>query len=274
MKKNLRVACIQNNAGSDWEENLKRLERLVSRAVKRKAKLIALPETFCSRGRPNQFDFLARELTPRILQGFQEIARKTKTAFLLGSLLESTKRKKRYYNTSYLISESGKIAAKYRKIHLFDANMKKKKLVVQESKHIESGSAAVTGTVCGVKAGLSVCYDLRFPELYRRLAARGSRIIFVPANFTHKTGEAHWEALLRARAIENQAFVIAPGQTGNHPYWKIKSHGNSMIVDPWGRILGRAGRDREEVLVCDLDLSYQAHLRREFPVLTHRRLHL
>ncbi len=269
-RRKIRAACIQLNAGCDWRRNLARTLRLAETALRRRAKIIALPENFCARGPAADLDHQSRIVTPSVVETFRALARKEKAAFLLGSVIETSPHKGRYYNTSLLISETGKITARYRKIHLFDIGLKT--MQVRESKHIVPGKSAMSAKVFGQSAGLTVCYDLRFPELYRRLVEKGCRLFFVPANFTQRTGLAHWEVLLRARAIENQAFVLAPAQTGKHPESGIRSYGNSLILDPWGRVLAQGSGGREEVITADLDFGYQTALRREFPVLKHRRV--
>ncbi len=269
MIKKLRVACLQTNAGRNWQVNLRRLDRQVDAALRQGARLLAFPETFACRDTAAKLTNNARYVTPVLIDHFRQRARQEGAAFLLGSIMETSPVRNRVYNTSVLISEKGKVAAKYRKIHLFDIALRGK-VTIRESRHILPGCRVVTGTALGVKVGLSVCYDLRFPELYRRLAHQGARIFFVPANFTHTTGKAHWEVLLRARAIENQAFVVAPGQSGTHPDTGIRSYGSSLVIDPWGEPLRQAPISGEHVLVTDLDLSEQARLRRSFPVLRHR----
>ena len=265
----LRVACIQNNAGKNTEGNLQFVRRALKEAVKRKVKLAALPEMFYWRGPSDEMDGIARKVSPSVLREMRDFARRNKISILLGSLLEPAAGKK-YYNASYLISEKGTLAAHYRKIHLFDIDLKQ--LSLKESEKIARGNQIVSGSVWGISSGLSVCYDLRFPELYRKLSQSGAKILFVPANFTYTTGQAHWETLLRARAIENQAFVIAPGQCGTHPTTKVRSYGNSLIIDPWGKILMRGSTSRQELIVADLHLDAQEELREAFPVLKHRRL--
>jgi len=269
LKKKLRIACVQINAASDWRRNLKKIDAWIQQALRAKPDLIALPEMFLARGPANQFEELASKVRPWLIRLFRQKACETGVAFLLGSLLEPSREKGRYYNTSYLISEHGKLVARYRKIHLFDIFLKGK-VEVSESRHIRPGRRIVAGIVCGIRAGLTVCYDVRFPELFRRLAGLGSRLIFVPANFTEATGKAHWEVLLRTRAIENQVFIIAPAQVGTHPVTKIKSFGTSLVIDPWGNVLARAGRFKEGVITADLDFGFQDRLRKAFPVLKHQ----
>ncbi len=265
--KKFRIACLQTDAGPDWRENLRRVRAQTVRAFARKPDLITLPEMFYWRGPSQHLSRMAFQVTPLVVAEFRRLARANKTAFLLGSLLEPGPGGK-FYNTSLLIAASGKIVARYRKIHLFDSRLKNAKS--RESRHIASGNKVVTAKIRGVRVGLAVCYDLRFPELFRLLARKGARIIFLPSNFTFETGKAHWEVLLRARAIENQVFIAAPAQTGLHPSTGIRSFGTSLIVDPWGRVLRKGSRSREQVLVADLDLTRQARLRKVFPVLQHR----
>ena len=222
---------------------------------------------FFWRGPSRQLSKIASQVTPLVIDEFQKWARQNKTAVLLGSILEPAPGGK-FYNTSLLISEYGKIAARYRKIHLFDNRLKNVKS--RESRHIARGHKIVTGKVWGIRAGLTVCYDLRFPELFRQLVRKGARVIFVPSNFTFETGKAHWEILLRARAIENLAFIAAPAHTGTHPSTGIRRFGTSLIIDPWGEILQKGSLSREQILIADLDLARQTALRKVFPVLSHR----
>lgn len=266
----MHVAVIQNDAAADWKKNFKDLDRLVQKALQKNPHLIALPEMFIWRGPARQLHEIAHQVTPLIVRHFCKLAREKKTGFLLGSVLEPSGIRKKYYNTSILINEMGKIACRYRKIHLFDSKIKH--ATTQESQHIHPGKKIVLGKVWGIPVGLSVCYDLRFPELYRALSARGALLLFVPSNFTHRTGKVHWEVLLRARAIENLAFVAAPGQSGTHPASNIRSFGSSLIVNFWGQVLKRASQNRPEVIHGILDFRAQRGMRKVFPTLSHRRL--
>lgn len=267
----LRVACLQINSVADPQKNLAWIRRELTKIFPRKPDLICLPETFLSRSGPADQERLASDLFNQTLREFQLTARSRGTAFLLGSLLEKSPKKEKVYNTSLLISKEGRVIARYRKIHLYDNQLKGAR--VQESRHVLPGADIVCADLSGLRVGLSVCYDLRFPELFRSLSAKGCRMIFVPANFTEKTGKAHWEILLRARAIENQAFVVAPAQVGVHPHNRIRSFGESLIIDPWGRVLARGERKKPGFILADLDLSAQATLRKTFPVLKHRKIH-
>jgi deaminated glutathione amidase len=268
MSKKIRVACIQMDAGASLDKNLEKAYQLLSQAVRKKVKLAIFSENFLWRGRAHDLKFIASRKNG-ILEGFESYARTHKVALVLGSIIEAGEREK-FYNTSYLISESGKRIAKYQKIHLFDVALKDVK--VHESKHIIPGKKVVVGKVLGTKVGLSICYDLRFPELFRKLTLAGSEILFVPSNFTEKTGKAHWEVLLRARAIENLCYVVAPGQTGTNPDTGIRSFGTSLIVDPWGKILAQGSQNREQIIIADLDLVSQKNIRKVFPCLKHVQL--
>jgi predicted amidohydrolase len=263
----LRTACLQFSASDQIAENLKKTEELLHKAIQKKARLAALPENFAWRGGSDGLAFAASQ-TPAIIQKFQTLAAKYRIAVLLGSVLESIRNSAKCYNTSIFISDRGKIAGSYRKIHLFGIGLKKVR--TDESRSIEPGKKVVTASWSGIKTGLSICYDLRFPELYRELAKQGARLFFVPANFTHVTGEAHWEVLLRARAIENQTFVVAPGQIGTNTFTGIRSYGTSLIVDPWGTVLAKGSESRDEVIFGDLDFRKQTQLRKQFPVLEHQ----
>ncbi len=267
-KKKIRITCIQINAGANIQKNIVNLENLLGTAFKKKPDIIALPENFIWRGSSEKLGEAALA-TKEILSGFKSKARKHKTAFLLGSLIESSGTSHKYYNTAYWVSSSGIISAAYRKIHLFDVELSKD-LTVQESKHILHGRKPVVVSEKGVISGLSICYDLRFPELYRRLTHLGAQILFVPANFTRETGKAHWKVLLRARAIENQCFVVAPAQVGKNPSNEITSYGHSLMVDPWGQVLFEGSGASQEVLTADADFSLQERVRRVLPALRHR----
>lgn len=264
----IRAACVQLSAGAHWEKNLKNALRWVHQAAHKKANLVAFPENFLYRGSFHQYSQVAswiqREAVPRLA----DAARECSIEIILGSLLWPSRVPGRYGNTLLHMARSGKIVARYQKIHLFDVHLPGIK--IRESDHFLRGRKVVTSNVCGVRTGFSICYDLRFPELYRKLSAKGCRILLVPANFTKKTGEAHWHTLLRARAIENQSFVLAPGQSGVHPETGIRSYGHSLILDPWGRTLAEAGGSSTELIWADLPLGDQADLEKKFPVLSHR----
>lgn len=269
----LKVACIQIDSGLSWEPTWRRIkEKHFVHALDQKAEIIVLPEMFLMRGSAEDLKAFPQNIFKAVIDETKSFCKKNKVSILLGSLPEKDlKNSSKIYNSSILISEKGKIAAKYQKMHLFDIEMSKK-CTVKESRDISAGGFIRTGYAQGIKAGLSICYDLRFPELYRSLSQQGCEIVFIPANFTYLTGQSHWEILLRARAIENQMFIIAPNQSGYNQHTGLRSYGKSMIISPWGDILGKSKITGEEVIVAELDFKYLRQIRTEFPVLKHRKI--
>jgi deaminated glutathione amidase len=265
----LRAAAVQLQQTNDIDRNLEAADRLTRAAAADGAELVVLPERLDLRG--NAQDYAAGAET---LEGGRAVAWARRTArelgidLVAGSIAERREGRERVANTSVHAGPDGELKAVYRKIHMFDVEVGG--VDYRESEHSEPASEIVLSeTAGGVKLGLTICYDLRFPELYRILALRGARILTVPANFTRVTGQAHWEVLLRARAIENQAFVIAPGQ-GHGEGPEGDSYGNSMIVDPWGEVLARAGGEGEAVVAAELDLDRQDEIREKLPSLANR----
>ncbi len=261
------------NSGSDKEQNLKQAKKLIALATKKKAKFIALPEVFNYRGKLSEA-FKVAEPVPGYSTNFiSQLAKKYKVWILIGSMLEAVGAGRdlpsKPYNTSVLINPNGKIVAKYRKIHLFDIKLKGKQIL--ESSRNQAGKHPKLAKVENVKVGLSICYDLRFPELYRYYSKNGAKIICIPSSFTKPTGEVHWHTLIKARAIENFAYVIAPDQAGTGS-GGIKTYGHSLIVDPWGKILAEASADKEEVIFAEIDLDYLNKIRKNLPSLEHRKL--
>jgi predicted amidohydrolase len=262
------AAAVQMTASSSKEENLAKAETFVRLAAERGASPIVLPEVFAWRGpraeEPAQVETIPGPMTERLAA----LARRHGIYLLAGSFLEKSD-EARSYNTSLLLNPDGVILAHYRKIHLFDVDIAGQ-VRVKESDTKKPGQEVVAcQTPLGV-FGLSVCYDLRFPELYRDLASKGAEVMFVPSAFTFPTGAAHWEPLLRARAIENQAYVIAPNQIGKNAHG-FADYGNSMIIDPWGKVIARAA-DKECFITAEIDRDYLEKVRRELPCLAHRRL--
>ena len=263
------AAAIQMSAGREKAANLERAERLIRVAAARGADLVVLPEVFNWRGKRAQEAADAETLDGPTLSLMARLSAELKLHLVAGSITERVPEQSKSYNTSVLIGPDGNRIAVYRKIHLFDVDLPGR-VTVRESDSKLSGRQVVCAATALGKIGLSVCYDLRFPELYRLLAYDGARIVTVPSAFTFHTGEAHWEVLLRARAIENQVYVVAPGQFGANVHG-FNDYGNSMIVDPWGRVLARVA-DQESVAIAPLDLDYQERVRRELPSLEHARL--
>jgi len=263
------AAVVQMTSTADVERNLSSAEELVEQAAERGASFVALPENFA---------FLRSEGVPvpepQTLDGpwvsrMAELARGFELTLLLGSIPERIEGDRRIGNTSVLLGPDGSTLALYRKIHLFDIDIPGMEHL-KESKAVQPGTEIVVAESPLGPLGLSVCYDLRFPELYRELVRRGARTLCVPSAFTERTGKAHWEVLLRARAIENLAFVVAPAQVGHHGRGRA-SHGHAMIVDPWGVVLAQVA-EGSGVAVAELDFERQHRLRRELPALSHRRL--
>ncbi|HUO05189.1 MAG TPA: carbon-nitrogen hydrolase family protein [Candidatus Binataceae bacterium] len=264
------AAAIQMAAGADKAANLDRASRLIRDAAARGAALIALPEMFNWRGKRAEENAAAESLDGESLAAMAAIARELKIHLVAGSITEHGPADTgRNYNTSALFAPDGSRVATYRKIHLFDVDLPGR-VTVRESAAKIPGIEVVCADTGLCPIGLTICYDLRFPELFRRLAFAGAKIITIPSAFTFPTGEAHWETLVRARAIENQVYVIAPAQFGPNVHG-YSDYGNSMIVDPWGRVLARAA-DVEGAAIAPIDLGYLERVRRELPALTHVRL--
>ncbi len=264
----LMVAAIQMKAHEGKRQNLSRAEALLDIAVKKGAKLIALPELFNFLGTPETMRANAESIPGPTTDMLCAKAKSNNVYILGGSIAEKADEAGKVCNTSMLIDSTGKIIARYSKIHLFDVEIGTQ-VSVKESDTFTPGNELVTAeTEYGV-VGLSICYDLRFPELYRGLTLRGAKIIFVPAAFMATTGKDHWEPLLKARAIENQVYVIAPGVIGPVPGTNIVTHGRSIMVDPWGTVLAQAP-DTEGVITAELDFDYLQKVRTELPSLTHR----
>lgn len=263
------AAAIQMTASNEKAANLERAERLVRLAAARGANLVALPEVFNWRGKRAEQAAAAESLDGETLTLMSRLARELHLHLVAGSITERVEGEARSYNTSAMFDPDGARIAVYRKIHLFDVDLPGRVTARESDTKLNGTDVVCVETRLGA-VGLSICYDLRFPELYRRLTFKGARIIMLPSAFTFPTGEAHWEALIRARAIENQVYVIAPAQFGPNVYG-YSDYGNSMIVDPWGRVLARAA-DQEGVVVAPIDREYQDRVRRELPALNHVRL--
>ncbi|HWN30971.1 MAG TPA: carbon-nitrogen hydrolase family protein [Burkholderiales bacterium] len=264
-----RIAAIQMASGPNVEGNLHEAGRLVAMAAQQGAKLVALPEYFAIMGMRDRDKVAVREAEGKgpIQQFLSDTAKKHKIWLVGGSvpLVASVPAKVR--NSCLLYDDKGELAARYDKIHLFGLDLGNEHF--HEETTIEAGGEVVVVDSPFGRLGLSVCYDLRFPELYR--AMKEVDIILVPSAFTETTGKVHWETLIRARAIENLAYVLAPAQGGYHVNGR-ETHGNSMIVDPWGVILDRLPRG-SGVVIAGVNPLYQASLRKSLPALTHRTLH-
>jgi deaminated glutathione amidase len=264
----VRVAAVQLNSTADQPANLAVADRLARAAAADGARLIVLPEKWTAIGSDEQLRAAAEPLDGPSIGWARALAVELGVDLLAGSILERLEGHERLANTSVHVDASGELRAAYRKLHMFDVEVDGRRY--RESELEEPGDEIVTSeTSDGVELGLSICYDLRFPELYRILAVRGARVFTVPAAFTLATTRDHWETLLRARAIENQAFVIGANQVGAHPAGQ-RSGGRSMIVDPWGLVLAQA-QDSDGYIVADLDLGRQEQIRSRLPALANRR---
>jgi predicted amidohydrolase len=261
----LRVAAVQLNSTSDKERNLEIAERLVRAATADGAEFVALPEKWNLLAGGEELLGGAEPLDGPSLGAVRGWARELGIHLLAGSISERGEGKA--FNTSVLIGPNGENLAIYRKIHMFDVDVGG--VAYRESEHEEPGTEIVTAPFGDTVLGLSVCYDLRFPELYRILAVRGARLISIPSAFTAATGRDHWEVLLRARAIENQAFVLAPNQVGEASP-NLSSYGHSSIVDPWGVVLATAPDD-ECFVTAEIDFAAQDRVRESLPSLANRR---
>ena len=266
----MRAAAVQLTSTADRERNLATADRLTREAAARGAELVLLPEKWANLGSPEDTARGAEPFEGPALQWASRTAKELGIDLVAGSIAERVPEAERGSNTSVHFGPDGEVQAVYRKIHMFDVEVGGR--TYKESEHEAPGDeVVVTEAAGGTKLGMSICYDLRFPELYRILAVRGARVFTVPAAFTVPTTRDHWEVLLRARAIEDQAFVVAANQIGEHAKG-FRSGGRSMIVDPWGVVLAQAP-DAETVIVADLDLERQDEIRRTMPSLANRRPH-
>jgi len=264
----MRVAVCQVNSRQDRPANLGVAHELLERAAAAGADVAVLPE---------YVDYLgpsATEPKPEPVDGefasfFAEAARRLRMWVVAGSFHETGPDAARTYNTSLAFDRDGRPAATYRKIHLFDVDIPGR-VSYQESRTVAAGQDVVTVDIDGVTFGMSICYDLRFPELYRQLAVAGAQVLLVPAAFTAHTGRDHWEVLLRARAIENQCYVVAAGQIGDHEPGR-SCYGRSMVVDPWGTVVTQVP-DGEGIALAEVDVDRIRRVREEVPSLANRRL--
>jgi predicted amidohydrolase len=263
------AALVQMAASADKQGSLAVAARLVREAAAGGAALVVLPEVFSWRG-PRGEETAAAEAIPGPTAAFcRHLAANLHIHLVAGSILERGGPDGKVFNTSCLFGPGGDLVARYRKIHLFDVDLPGQVQVRESDTRCHGTDPVVAATSLGT-IGLSICYDLRFPELYRQLVRRGATILTVPSAFTAPTGQAHWEALLRARAIENQAYVLAPNQHGPNPHG-FHDHGNSMVVDPWGRVVAHAITG-EGVIRAPVDLDLVQKVRHEMPCLDHARL--
>jgi predicted amidohydrolase len=263
----MRAAAVQLNSTQDKQRNMATADRLTRDAAADGASLIVLPEKFNVLGEHDDYVAGAEPLDGPTISWARDTARELGVDLVAGSIVESREGREKLGNTSVHVGPDGEVRGVYRKIHMFDVVVGG--IEYRESASEDPGDEIVLSEAAdGVPLGLSVCYDLRFPELFRILAIRGARVITLPAAFTKVTGRAHWEILIRARAIENQAFLVAADQIGTHPPDK-ESFGASMIVDPWGEVLASAP-DEECFVAANLDFARQDEVRDKLPSLANR----
>ncbi|WP_342246362.1 carbon-nitrogen hydrolase family protein [Pseudomonas sp. OTU5201] len=267
----MRITVIQKNVSDDKGANLKSVAELVERAVEQdRPDFVILPEMIaCITGSPVSMRESAEPFPGgEVFEFFSGLAKRLNVNLHIGSAMELDGDK--VYNTSLVFSREGDLLAKYRKIHRFDAVLADGS-ELKESAHVEAGKDIVCVDVDGVRVGLAICYDLRFPELFHALCEDGAKVIVVPAAFTFQTGADHWEVLLRARAIEGQCYVAAPCQVGTFDKGKYMTWGHSMIIDPWGQIVAQAS-NTEAFATASIDLTYQQAIRTRMPLKSHRLL--
>jgi predicted amidohydrolase len=268
----VRVAAVQLESQDDLAQNLDECRRLVAAAAREGAQLVVLPENFAYFGAESGKQALAERLgddARPIQRALAEMARDAKAFLVAGGFPEASADVSRPFNSALVFGPDGRLVASYRKMHLFDVALQDG-TTLAESASTTPGDALVTFDLGRFRVGLSICYDLRFPELYRELVTRGANVLLVPAAFTLHTGKDHWHPLLRARAIESQAYVVAAAQWGKHPRGRT-TYGHSLIVDPWGTVIAEAS-DRVGLVTATLDLAYLERVRAQVPCLNHRRL--
>lgn len=259
----MRVAALQMDSGRDVAANVESATALVARALEAGATYVQTPEYFSYLGPPAGLAGAAEEIPGPTTRHFGALARAARATIHLGSIPEVASSGK-FHNTSVVIGPSGDVVARYRKAHLFDVAVTGE-VASRESDAVEAGVEMVVASLPEARVGLSVCFDVRFPELYRALAGAGAQVLAIPAAFSAATGRVHWHVLVRARAIENHAFVVAAAQAGSRG--SFPTYGHSLIVDPWGQVLAEGPPEGEAVLVSDLDLAEVARRRAQIAVL-------
>ena len=267
----LKCAALQMNSSADLSDNLKRCAGLIKQAVDQGARLIVLPETFAFMGKSmkEQLDIAEAEGQGKIQDFLSQQAAQHQVYLVGGTVPTLIDEEVRVHAVCPLYDDKGECIASYKKIHLFDVDLPEKNESYRESSVFKPGAEAVVVPTPLGRIGLAVCYDLRFPELFRLLLSKDAEIIAFPSAFTQHTGKAHWHLLLRSRAVENQAWVIGANQVGRHANDR-STYGHSAIVEPWGHIVADAKEDTEQVVIAEIDLEQQARLRQSFPCSQHR----
>lgn len=260
-----KVGIIQLNTQSDLYENLNKIGKMVEEAAENGVKLVSLPENM-NQITKNKEDFVIEEIPGKTIAYMADLAKKYKLWIHCGSIKEYNSNGKPF-NTTIMLNPDGEIVGKYAKLHLFDVDLDDGGSFKESDKNSPGNDVVNVETEIG-NLGFTICYDIRFPELFRLLTLNGAEVIFVPANFTYQTGKAHWSTLLRARAIENGVYILATGQCGQKP--NVLAFGHSMIIDPWGTVLAEA-QEEETVIYAEIDLDYIPKVRNEVPSLSNRR---
>lgn len=262
-----KIALVQMTSTADFAANLKQAILYLEQAVDERADLVAYPENFLLLGNKSLYQKSAQSIPGPTVQIFQQLAKKNQISILMGSIYEKVPdNSNKIYNTSIMIDRQGEIVATYRKIHLFDINLPE--VVINESELVAAGNKTV---VCEHELGcigFSICYDIRFPNLYQRLTDAGANLIFVPSAFTVPTGNDHWMALLKARAIENQVYLAAPAQFGKHGSDR-ESYGKTTLINPWGDVLTTAD-DKPGIVYGEIDLALLRQIRQRMPIMNHK----
>ena len=264
----MKIACVQMTSACDPADNLPVIAARVKQAVAQGARLVALPETcsFMEKNRKAMQARLEHQADSQVLAALCHMAKENDIFLLIGSMILADENSDKAVNRSLLIAPGGTVQAQYDKIHMFDVALENGESH-RESAAYQAGDTLVVTKADGVSLGLSICYDVRFPALYRRLAEAQAQVIFVPSAFTKQTGEAHWHILLRARAIETGCFIVAPAQIGAHENGR-ETYGHSLIIDPWGEILAEASED-DELIIAQIDMTLAAKARQQIPALAH-----
>ncbi len=261
------MGVLQVDVGNNKRGNLKKIESFIEKAAGRGAQFISMPENINFIGKLEESIASAEPIPGETSVFFSNLAKKHSVWLHCGSYAELVPGEKKVYNTSIVVDPAGEIVAKYRKIHLYDVDITDGPSVRESDAKMPGREIVAFDSEYG-RMGLSICYDMRFPELYRILALKGAQLMFVPANYTLFTGKDHWEVVLRTRAIENQCFLVAAGQVGMKPYFQ--AYGRSMIIDPWGTVIAQAS-DGEGFIVAEIDMSRVETVRRQLPSFPNRR---
>ena len=262
-----KIALVQMTSTIDRQRNLNTAFSYIEKAAEKNAELVAFPENFLFLGDKKHYMDAAEAIPGPLVESFQKKARDSEISILMGSIHERIPdNPQKAYNTSILIDKTGEILSTYRKIHLFDVDLKNVKLM--ESEIIEPGNKVVVCDHNIGKIGLTICYDIRFPNLYQKLSKAAALVIFVPAAFTVPTGKVHWLNLLRTRAIANQVYIAAPAQFGTHSSTRA-SFGSSVIIDPWGDVVSIL-EEGEGIIFGDLDAEFQQKIKDRMPVESHQ----